>query len=102
MKVGKPGEASGLLVNLGVVLHRAGAKWVETGLNSEVDMAKVGEVPEHVELGDFGQMKIISCLPNNTREVYFWRVATRNITPDSTRSRPIEYELWLGHQLHSS
>ena len=49
------GHGGYLLIDLGVVLHRAAAQRVEAGVNSEVHLGEVGVVARHVDLADLGK-----------------------------------------------
>ena len=55
--VAKPGQARDRLVDLRVVLHRAGAERVEPESTREVPAREPREVADDVELGDLGQRR---------------------------------------------
>ena len=57
---GEAGQAGGLLVDLGVVLHRAGAERVDARVDAVVQLRQAGEVADHIHLGQFGQRQVLA------------------------------------------
>ena len=48
------GHGSDLLVDLGIVLHRATAQGIEAGIDAEIHLGEVGVVAHHIHLADLG------------------------------------------------
>ena len=55
MEVAEARQADEPLVDARVVLHRAGAERVEAGVDAEVAGRELGEVAEHLRLGELGE-----------------------------------------------
>ena len=55
MQPREPGQRHEPLVDPGVVFHRAAAERVEAGVDAEVARRELGEVAEHLGLGELGQ-----------------------------------------------
>ncbi len=55
MEAGETGEAGGQLVDLGIVLHGAGAQRIEAALDVVVLRGKVDEVPHGFGFADLWQ-----------------------------------------------
>ena len=62
MKLPETGQGSHVLVELRVVLHRAGAERVEAGIHREVERGETGEVAHHVQFAYFGQVQLVAQL----------------------------------------
>ena len=54
------GQPGGVLVDLGVVLHGAGAERVEAAVDAVVEVAEVGEVAHDLKLADFRQVEVVA------------------------------------------
>ena len=57
MQAGEPGQPDEPLVDARVVLHRAAAERIEAGVDAEVARRELGEVAEHLGLGELGQAR---------------------------------------------
>ena len=55
VQAGEAGERGHVFVDLGVVLHGAGAQGVEAGIDAEVALREVREVAHDLDLADLGQ-----------------------------------------------
>ena len=53
--VGESGQGGHLLVDLGVVLHRAGAEGIEADVDAVVLLGEAGEVADDFDFGDLGK-----------------------------------------------
>ncbi|MPM85663.1 hypothetical protein SDC9_132744 [bioreactor metagenome] len=49
MHLRKTGNSGGFLIDLGVVLHGAGAKWIKTAVNTVVQTGKMGKMAHHIQ-----------------------------------------------------
>ena len=49
MQVTEPWKGSNILINLGVVLHRARTKWIKFTLNRVIPLGQACEVPNNVK-----------------------------------------------------
>ena len=59
MDPGESGQEGDLVVDLGVVLHRARPQRIEMGVDAEVQLAERGEILHHLGLGNLGQGQIV-------------------------------------------
>ena len=57
MQVGEPGQPDEPLVDARVVFHRAAAERIEAGVDAEVARRELGEVAQHLRLGELRQAR---------------------------------------------
>ena len=57
MEVAEPGQAHEALVDPRVVFHRAGAERIEARVDPEVARRELGEVAQHLRLGELGEAR---------------------------------------------
>src|SRR5258708_19678556 len=50
MHMSKARQDGHIFIDLGIVFHGTGTKWIETGINAKVALGKVGIVTHHLDL----------------------------------------------------
>ena len=76
MEIGEAGQIGNLFVQLGIVLHGAGAQGVEALVDAEGSLREAREVAHHLKLADF--WKVRGCANDIRRKQLFDR-GVRNI-----------------------
>ena len=57
MQGGKTRHGGNLLVDLGIILHRAAAERIETGVDTEILLRQVGVMSHHIQLAHLGKFR---------------------------------------------
>ena len=85
------GEASGHLVDPGIVLHRAATERVEAGVDAEVALRELREVTDDVRLRQLRQRDVVSQQAAR-RQRRFWYVERRQDAADAPGTAEVERE----------